>query len=116
MTAASDSPRLSDQDGHDFKVESVDAIEYVEKDVVPRVKGLSEDDRQWLSSIDAKEGDRIYHKVDRRLVPMLALLYLIAHLDRVRIWMACGVASLDGADVEFRRTSGMRRSKAWRPV
>lgn len=58
----------------DVKEKAVEALEYIEKGVEPRAKpGLSEDDREWLAHIDAKEQDRIYHKVDRRLVPMLAL-------------------------------------------
>ena len=48
-----------------------------------RTEGLSNDERQWLNDIDQKEANRIYHKVDKRLVPMLALLYLISNLDRV---------------------------------
>lgn len=47
------------------------------------IKGLSDGQVRWLSEVSPKEADRIYHKVDKRLVPMLALLYLIAHLDRV---------------------------------
>lgn len=39
--------------------------------------GLTAEDVEWLNSIPAREQARIYHKVDRRLVPMLALLYLI---------------------------------------
>lgn len=47
------------------------------------IKGLSDGQVRWLSEVSPKEANRIYHKVDKRLVPMLALLYLIAHLDRV---------------------------------
>jgi hypothetical protein len=39
--------------------------------------GMTAEDVEWLNSIPAREQARIYHKVDRRLVPMLALLYLI---------------------------------------
>lgn len=44
--------------------------------------GLSEEDADWLADVSPEEQRRIFHKVDIRLVPMLALLYLIAHLDR----------------------------------
>jgi hypothetical protein len=44
--------------------------------------GLSVEDAEWLTEVSPQEQRKIYHKVDRRLVPMLALLYLIAHLDR----------------------------------
>lgn len=39
--------------------------------------GMTAEDVEWLNSITPRERARIYHKVDRRLVPMLALLYLI---------------------------------------
>lgn len=35
-----------------------------------------------MQNMTEKEKSSIFHKVDMRLVPMLALLYLIAHLDR----------------------------------
>ena len=44
--------------------------------------GMSEEDASWLAELPVGEQRRIFHKVDVRLVPMLALLYLIAHLDR----------------------------------
>jgi hypothetical protein len=44
--------------------------------------GLSQDDAEYLYSIDKAEQDKIFHKVDWRLCPMLAVLYLISHLDR----------------------------------
>lgn len=47
--------------------------------------GITDEEREWLASLDVKEQNRIFHKVDIRLVPMLALLYLIAHLDRANI-------------------------------
>lgn len=42
--------------------------------------GLTAEDVEFLNSIPEREQARIYHKVDRRLVPMLALLYLIGML------------------------------------
>lgn len=45
--------------------------------------GLTAEDVEWLNSIPEREQARIYHKVDRRLVPMLALLYLIGKLEGV---------------------------------
>lgn len=47
--------------------------------------GMTAEDAEWLANIPPKEQARIFHKVDIRLVPMLALLYLIAHLDRANI-------------------------------
>lgn len=44
--------------------------------------GLSHDDAEFLYSIDKAEQTKIFRKVDWRLCPMLAVLYLISHLDR----------------------------------
>lgn len=35
--------------------------------------GMTAEDAEWLASVSSKEQDRIFHKVDMRLVPMLAL-------------------------------------------
>jgi sugar phosphate permease len=59
-----------------------------------RSPALSTEDAEWLANIDQKEQHRIFHKVDLRLVPMLALLYLIAHLDRANI----GNAKIEGLE------------------
>lgn len=56
--------------------------------------GLTEEDAQFLHDMPLKEQSRIYHKVDIRLVPMLALLYLVAHLDRANI----GNAKIEGLE------------------
>lgn len=51
-------------------------------ETVRPIPGLSQEDSDWLRDFPEKEKSRTFHKVDKRLVPMLALLYLIAHLDR----------------------------------
>lgn len=51
--------------------------------------GLSAEDAEWLAEVPPQDQRKIYHKVDRRLVPMLALLYLIAHLDRASKFNLC---------------------------
>jgi len=56
--------------------------------------GLTEEDAQFLHDMPLKEQNRIYHKVDVRLVPMLALLYLISHIDRANI----GNAKIEGLE------------------
>jgi hypothetical protein len=50
---------------------------------------LSTEDAEWLAEVSPQEQGKIYHKIDRRLVPMLALLYLIAHLDRASKFDLC---------------------------
>jgi len=47
--------------------------------------GLSQDDAEFLYAIDKTEQNKIFNKVDWRLCPMLAVLYLISHLDRANI-------------------------------
>lgn len=47
--------------------------------------GLSVEEENFLSAVDEKEVSQIFWKVDLRLVPMLALLYLASHLDRANI-------------------------------
>lgn len=44
--------------------------------------GLSHEDAQFMHDMPQSEQDKIFHKVDWRLCPMLAVLYLISHLDR----------------------------------
>ena len=39
--------------------------------------GLTSEEADWLLSLSEKEKSQIYRKVDFRLVPMLALLYLV---------------------------------------
>ncbi|KAL1588090.1 hypothetical protein WHR41_03413 [Cladosporium halotolerans] len=69
-----------------------------EAQVTYQVKpGMTADDAEWLANVPPKEQDRIFHKVDIRLVPMLALLYLIAHLDRANI----GNAKIEGLEASL---------------
>ena len=65
------------EDSSSLEKEQTDRVEYA-----PPKSNLSAEESEWLASIPTEEQRRIYHKVDIRLVPMLALLYLIAHLDR----------------------------------
>lgn len=44
--------------------------------------GLSQEDAQFLHDISKTDQNKIFRKVDWRLCPMLAVLYLISHLDR----------------------------------
>lgn len=44
--------------------------------------GLSQEDAQFMHDIPKGDQDKTFHKVDWRLCPMLAVLYLISHLDR----------------------------------
>ncbi|KAJ5773865.1 hypothetical protein N7457_008761 [Penicillium paradoxum] len=49
------------------------------------VLGLSHDDAQFYHSFSPERRNKVRRKVDIRLVPMLAVLYLVSHLDRANI-------------------------------
>ncbi|KAF2211028.1 hypothetical protein CERZMDRAFT_44134 [Cercospora zeae-maydis SCOH1-5] len=93
------SPSRSDSD-IEVKEKEVDAIDHVENGPPPKTKGMTDEERLWLSRVDPEQASRIYHKVDKRLVPMLALLYLIAHLDRANI----GNAKIEGLEDDLGMT------------
>ncbi|KAG9201204.1 hypothetical protein G6514_005933 [Epicoccum nigrum] len=59
--------------------------------------GLSLEDAQFMHDLPHSEQDKIFHKVDWRLCPMLAILYLISHLDRANI----GNAKIEGLEVSL---------------
>ncbi|KAJ4984231.1 high-affinity nicotinic acid transporter [Stagonosporopsis vannaccii] len=62
--------------------------------------GLSQEDAQFMQDIPKSEQDKIFHKVDWRLCPMLAVLYLISHLDRANI----GNAKIEGLEASLNMT------------
>ncbi|KAF4443734.1 hypothetical protein F53441_11376 [Fusarium austroafricanum] len=57
-----------------------------------RVFGLDPDDADFYNSYTEEQRKKVFRKVDVRLVPMLALLYLICHIDRANI----GNAKIEG--------------------
>ncbi|KAF2177429.1 putative MFS transporter [Zopfia rhizophila CBS 207.26] len=57
-----------------------------------RVLGLDPDDADFYINYPEEKCKRIIHKIDIRLVPMLAVLYLISHIDRANI----GNAKIEG--------------------
>ncbi|KAK2608983.1 hypothetical protein QQS21_002463 [Conoideocrella luteorostrata] len=57
-----------------------------------RVLGLSDDDAAFYNNISIKQRKKLARKIDARLIPMLAVLYLISHLDRANI----GNAKIEG--------------------
>lgn len=59
--------------------------------------GISEEDADFYESFPPADHKKLLWKVDIRLVPCLALLYLAAHIDRANI----GNAKIEG---ELRRT------------
>ncbi|KAL4790762.1 major facilitator superfamily domain-containing protein [Aspergillus venezuelensis] len=57
-----------------------------------RVVGLSPEDADFYNNYPEEKRKRVFRKVDIRLVPMLALLYLCSHIDRANI----GNAKIEG--------------------
>ncbi|KAL5339839.1 major facilitator superfamily domain-containing protein [Aspergillus crustosus] len=57
-----------------------------------RVVGLSAEDADFYNNYPEEKRKKVFHKVDIRLVPMLALLYLCSHIDRANI----GNAKIEG--------------------
>lgn len=69
-----------------------------------RVLGLSDDDANFYNGFSQERRKRIIRKVDMRLVPMLAVLYLISHLDRANI----GNAKIEGLADDLQCTSNIQ--------
>ncbi|KAF1961134.1 MFS general substrate transporter [Byssothecium circinans] len=57
-----------------------------------QVLGLDPDDAEFYINFGEEKRKRVIHKVDIRLIPMLAVLYLISHIDRANI----GNAKIEG--------------------
>ncbi|CRJ81834.1 hypothetical protein BN1708_001983 [Verticillium longisporum] len=61
------------------------------------VLGLTDDDVHFYDNYTPEQRKRTMRKVDVRLTPMLAVLYLISHLDRSNI----GNTKIEGIDVDL---------------
>jgi hypothetical protein len=57
-----------------------------------RVFGLDPEDAEFYTTYPEEKRKKVFRKVDVRLVPMLAALYLICHIDRANI----GNAKIEG--------------------
>jgi hypothetical protein len=72
------------------KAKDVDELESIEEGASETkrqymLRGLTSDEADFLLNLSEKEKSQIYRKVDYRVVPMLALLYLVSHLDRANL-------------------------------
>lgn len=70
-------------------LEKIDEVELTNKYLR---YGLSNDDATFYEDFPADKQKKLLRKVDLRLVPFLALLYLCAHIDRANI----GNAKIEG--------------------
>jgi hypothetical protein len=79
--------------------------------------GISHEDAHFLHDFDEKEHQKIYRKVDYRLMPMLMALYLIANLDRYGKELAEKERERENANTDvglLELISEMLRSRVWR--
>ncbi|KXJ86564.1 major facilitator superfamily domain-containing protein [Microdochium bolleyi] len=58
---------------------------------------LTADEAEFLKRYEGKEGKRVVKKIDRRLIPIMAILYLLSHIDRGNI----GNAKIEGMDKDL---------------
>ncbi|KFA78183.1 hypothetical protein S40288_01397 [Stachybotrys chartarum IBT 40288] len=65
-----------------------------------RVVGLGEDDESFYRGFSKKQRRRVRNKIDVRLLPILALLYMLAQLDRSNI----GNAKVEGLKADTHLT------------
>jgi hypothetical protein len=75
METKRDTAMIEDKDH--YSVVSLDKEKEAQATLHQIKPGMTAEDVEWLNSVPPREQARIYHMVDRRLVPMLALLYLI---------------------------------------
>ncbi|KAJ5517800.1 Major facilitator superfamily domain general substrate transporter [Penicillium expansum] len=65
-----------------------------------RVVGLTADDADFYNNYPEDKRKKVFHKVDKRLIPMLAVLYLMCHIDRANI----GNAKIEGMVQDLKMT------------
>ena len=90
---------------HDPKTHEVVQIDNIQ------VLGLHPEDADFYMNFSEERRKKVIRKVDVRLVPMLAILYLISHIDRANIGVSCIFRlSSDRILLIHHRT---RKSRAW---
>lgn len=72
-------------------LEKVDIIEHYQANRYANI-GLSNEDADFFDNFPLEARKKLVRKIDVRLVPVLALLYLAAHIDRANI----GNAKIEG--------------------
>lgn len=70
----------------------LEKVEYRETTNPLAQLGISAEDAEFYETFPADKHKKLLRKIDIRLVPVLALLYLAAHIDRANI----GNAKIEG--------------------
>lgn len=70
----------------------LEKVEYRETTSPLAQLGISAEDAEFYETFPADKHKKLLRKIDIRLVPVLALLYLAAHIDRANI----GNAKIEG--------------------
>jgi MFS family permease len=81
----------------DLKEDHIENVNLVREIDNFRVLGLADDDADFYINFPKERRKQVIRKVDIRLVPMLAILYLISHIDRANI----GNAKIEGLDKDL---------------
>jgi hypothetical protein len=84
MTARHDSDRGSQVSRDSKDLEKIEIIERLEVNKYANI-GLSFEDADFFDNFPQEKHKKMIRKIDVRLVPVLALLYLASHIDRANI-------------------------------
>ena len=86
--------------GKDISTEKADQLEAIARSPYANV-GVSAEEAAFFDDFtDSNEHKKLLRKNDLRLVPLLALLYLVAHIDRANI----GNAKIEGMEEDLKLT------------
>ena len=83
---------MAEQSIHSDKDRDLEKVEDVNNANRYANIGISAEDAQFYDTFPPEERKKMMWKIDLRLVPVLALLYLAAHIDRANI----GNAKIEG--------------------
>lgn len=83
------------QSDKDLDVEKIERVDTLNK--YANI-GISNEDAEFFENYPPEQRKEIVRKVDIRLVPVLALLYLASHIDRANI----GNAKIEGLTTDLK--------------
>ncbi|OJJ60740.1 hypothetical protein ASPSYDRAFT_148028 [Aspergillus sydowii CBS 593.65] len=75
----------------------IEANDKIVEPVTGPYGGLSPEDADFMRQYEGKAGKKVVRKIDFRLIPIMAILYLLSHIDRGNI----GNAKIEGMDKDL---------------